>query len=187
MHQGLNPTEFVTIGAADINNSTRLFKDFGDTFINNVYDEIFEQFGDDFVVYFQQVFSGMLSIHNNTMVSFKKDKILGKKKLITDTIDELMAYDYQKIIYTKESTRQLNTLIANTSFNYRTPFNEIFPYRVNKSLNLPSESLSTLNARSFLANSYYDLPNTRGIIISLTGFDKGVYCQQRYSLSIFSN
>lgn len=185
VHQGLNPTEFVTIGAADINNSTRLFKDFGDTFINNVYDEIFEQFGDDFVVYFQQVFSGMLSIHNNTMVSFKKDKILGKKKLITDTIDELMAYDYQKIIYTKESTRQLNTLIANTSFNYRTPFNEIFPYRVNKALNLPSESLSTLNARSFLANSYYDLPNTRGIIISLTGFDKGVYCQQRYSLSIF--
>lgn len=202
IHQGLQPKSFVTVGQTNINNPALLFKDFGDTFSNNIYNEISEEifyykiggasaniYG---VAYFQHIFSGMLAIDNNTLIEFVKDKILGYV-YITDNsphdysneVDKLLTFDYTKQIINKESTRQLNSLIANIAFYYKKKYINKFPYRIVKSLPIQTENLSTGNIRSFLANAYYDMPSIRGEITSVTGTDKGVYCQQRYSLSVF--
>jgi hypothetical protein len=202
VHEGLQPKSFVTVGQTNIENSALLFKDFGDTFSNNVYSEISEEFfyykinGANAniwgVAYFQNIFSGLLAIDNNTLVEFVKDKILGyiyitdnSKNDYPNEVDKLLAFDYTKQLVNKESTRQLNSLIANIAFYYNKKYINKFPYRIVKSLTMQSENLSTSNIRTFLANAYYDMPSLRGELTSVTGTDKGVYCQQRYSLSIF--
>jgi len=196
IHQGLQPKSFVTIGITNLQNPTLLFKDFGDTFSNNIFNEIVEYIaGGAFtnIVFFQQIFSGLLAIDNNTLIYFTKDKALGfNYSGGTGTEPEapaklalILSYDYNKYNINKESTRQLNTLIANVAFNFNKKYINKFPYRIIKSLPIQSETLSTNNVRSFLPNAYYDMPSMRGEITYVVGFDKGVYCQQRYSLSIF--
>lgn len=200
VHQGLQPKEFVVIGATNIENPKLVFKDFGDTFSNNIFNELVEHFGkykgSDYdswlVTYFQQIYSGMLGIDNNTLIDFKKDKNLGTNYVIHTTLganfidlDKLVSFDYVKQETNKESTRQLNSLLGSIAFNRNKKYIDKFPFRITKSLTIQSENLSTLNVRTFLANAYYDMPSMRGEITSVTGFDRGVYCQQRYSLSIF--
>ncbi len=188
IHQGLQPKSFVTIGITNLDNPTLLFKDFGDTFTNNVFNELREEIYisiGTWVYYFQEIFSGIPSINNNTLISFTKDKIIGYDYGLDSDNAKLLSFDYIKQIVNKESTRQLNTLIANTPFNSNKKYINKFPYRIAKSLPIQSEDLSTTNVRTFLANAYYDMPSMRGEIIYIVGFDKGVYCQQRYSLSIF--
>lgn len=200
IHAGLQPKEFVIIGHTNIINDKKVFKDFGDTFTNNIYNEITENYvstkfgmgGSSHIIkvaYRQQIYSGMLAIDNNTLVSFNKDKLLGKyynvRNFGDDNVSELLGFNYTKKIYNKPSSRQLNTLIGNISFNFNKKIINKFPFRITKSLTIQSENLSTLNIRTFLANAYYDLSSMRGEIVYLKGFDKGVYCQQRFSLSIF--
>lgn len=203
VHQGLNPKSFVTIGITNINNPALLFKDFGDTFSNNIFNEIVENFEYldfggtapvDGVVYTQEIYSGLLSTNNNTLINFIKDKKLEKIYITDDKyngegtsnmVDLLLSFNYIKQEETKESTKQLNALIGAVAFNYNKKYISKYPYRIVKSLSIQSETLDTYNVRTFLANAYYDLSSIRGEIIYLVGFDKGVYCQQRYSLSIF--
>jgi len=203
IHSGLQPNSFVVIGTTNLDNPVRLFKDFGDTFSNNIYNEIEtvmyvpnSPIIDDKPIvnninYFQQVYSGLLAIDNNTLIYFVKDKILGyaynmngESGRITD-VPELLNFDYSTQITNKQNTRQLNTLISNVAFNFQKKYLNSFPYRIVKSLTIQSENLATTNVRTFLPNAYYDIPSIKGEIIYLVGFDKGVYCQQRYSLSIF--
>ena len=198
VHEGLQPEEFVIIGHTNIENNKKVFKDFGDTFSTNIYNEIVENYVSPGLkysssitklIYLQQIYSGMLAIDNNTLVSFNKDKILGKYYNVINfdntDVAELLGFNYTKVIYNKPSSRQLNKLIGNVSFNFNKKVINKLPFRIAKSLTLQTETLDTYNIRTFLANAYYDMPSIRGEIIALTGFDKGVYCQQRYSLSIF--
>ena len=139
-------------------------------------------------MYFQEIYSGLIGIDNNTLISFVKDKILGKNYILNasgNNVSELLTFNYIKQQVNKPSTRQLNSLIANVAFNRNKKYINKFPFRLAKSLTIQSENLSTLNVRTFLANAYYDMPSMRGEIMYVIGFDKGVYCQQRYSLSIF--
>jgi len=190
IHQGLQPKSFVVIGSTNIENPTRVFKDFGDTFSNNIFNEIVEYITTDglntYMNYFQQIYSGLLAIDNNTLIEFVKDKLLGYDYATAgDNLSKLVSFNYNKQITNKQSTRQLNTLIANIAFNYQKKYINSFPFRIVKSLPIQSEDLSTGNVRTFLANAYYDMPSIRGEVIYVVGFDRGVYCQQRYSLCIF--
>lgn len=201
IHEGLQPKDFVIVGITNIANPKLVFKDFGDTFTNNIFNQIKELFykrsfedpgGNDIplhrVVYFQEIYSGLIGIDNNTLISFVKDKKLGKNYILnenTTDVSELLTFNYIKQQVNKPSTRQLNSLIANVAFNRNKKYINKFPFRLAKSLTIQSENLSTLNVRTFLANAYYDMPSMRGEIMYVIGFDKGVYCQQRYSLSIF--
>lgn len=191
IHFGLNPKEFVVIGTTNITNSTEVFKDFGDTFTNNIYNDIYgyvRTTNPDAIFFFQRIYSGMISINNNVLIYFEKDKKLGLAYLTAGDggdVDKLVAFDYTLKSSYKESTRQLNSLIANVAFNYNKKYTNKFPFRILKSLTIQSENLSTFNVRAFLPNAYYDMPSMKGEITYVVGFDKGVYCQQKYSLSIF--
>jgi len=195
VHQGLQPTDFVIIGVGAIEDAKPLFKDFGDVFTSNVYSEITEMLFKNYrsdrdkydVYYFQTAYAGMIAIDNNSLIYFNKDMEFGKHYIISDEPDVAEAgkfnYTLQKI--NKPESRTLNSLLASIAFNPNKKYINKFPFRIVKSLVLQSENLSTQNARTFTANSYYDLPSLRGEIIYVIGFDKGVYCQQHYSLCMF--
>jgi len=197
IHQGLNPSNFVVVGFTNIDNPTQIFKDCGDVFTSSIYNEILEFVAQTvessrevtIISYFQLVYYGLISIENNALVSFTKDRSLGQKIYLRafggTSVDTLNTFNYEvKVNYTS-TLRKLNDIIANTSFNRNIPYLSNFPFRIVKSLVIQSENLSTLNVRTYLINSYYDLPSNRGEITYVVGFDKGVYCQQRYSLCLF--
>lgn len=194
IHSGLQPKEFVIIGSTNLANAAIVFVDFGDTFTNSIYSEIHEIYARTeintyyypAISYHQFVFSGMISTNNNSLINYVKDKVLNYWYIPnSNAIDELLTFNYNKETYTKESTKKLNTLIGNVAFNSNKKYISKYPYRIAKTLTIQSENLDTYNVRTFLANAYYDMPTIRGEITYVTGFDKGVYCQQRFSLSIF--
>lgn len=61
-----------------------------------------------------------------------------------------------------------------------------FPYRINRSIKLATENLNITTFRTFLANSYYEMPNDKGNIIALRGIDKKLYIQMKYGLFLAS-
>lgn len=196
IHQGLRPTDFVVIGVTNIEKPKQLFKDFGDVFTSNVYSEITEMLFKDFrsdrdkydVYYFQTAYSGMIGMDNNTLIYFQKNMEFGVHYETTgdgNNVDQLNSFNYTLQNINKPASKTLNSILASVAFDFNKKHINSFPYRIIKSLTLQSENLSTINVRTFPATSYYDLPSLRGELIYLVGFDKGVYCQQRYSLSVF--
>lgn len=197
IHQGLNPSSFVVVGFTNITTPNQVFQDFGEVFTTNVYNELLEfvternESNRDVTIYtpFQLVYFGLLSIENNALITFTKDKDLGFRYFLraftSNDVSKMNTYNYNVISNANSRLRKLNDIIANTSFNRNVPYLTKFPFRIVKSLAIQSENLSTFNVRTFPANSYYDLPSLRGEIVYVIGFDKGVYCQQRYSLCMF--
>lgn len=114
----------------------------------------------------------------------------------------VVVWSYTKSVYKSWSTEDVNilnnesytTVVKNENSKY---FNDLegtlshyltlnyvnkFPYRVYKGLSIPNESLNTSNLRVFLTNQYYEMPNDKGEIIALRGFNNGLFIQLRYSL-----
>ena len=101
----------------------------------------------------------------------------------TSSVNILNSFDY--------STDVITTRLASyfDDYSYYIPLtlldNKInyFPFRVYKGLAIPNESLQTKNLRFFPTNSYYDMRNDRGEIVAVRGYNRGLFIQQRYSLS----
>lgn len=100
----------------------------------------------------------------------------------TNHINKLNSFNYETVVRSKPVADYFNTYVDALPPGLTERFVSLFPYRIYRGLDAPSESLQTTNLRFFPTNSYYDMPNDRGEIIALRGFNKGVFIQQRWSL-----
>ena len=98
-----------------------------------------------------------------------------------EDVNRLNAADYTTIVK-NTNNHYFNDLEGTLSYGLTLNYVNKFPYRIYKGLSIPNESLNTANLRTFLTNQYYDMPNDRGEIIALRGFNNGLFIQQRYSL-----
>lgn len=78
----------------------------------------------------------------------------------------------------------INDLATILTFNFISNSINVFPYRIYRGLKIANENLSISSFRTFLTNSYYEMPNDKGEIIALRGTDKKMYIQLRYALFI---
>lgn len=100
----------------------------------------------------------------------------------TNHINKLNSFNYETVVRAKPVSSYFNTYVDALPPGLTERFVSYFPYRVHRGLDIPTESLQTTNLRFFPTNSYYDMPNDRGEIIALRGFNRGVFIQQRWSL-----
>lgn len=82
-------------------------------------------------------------------------------------------------------TSRLNDMVASTSLeDSRGKFINKFPFRIIKSLIVQKESLTSRNIRVFKPDSYYDMPNDKGLIVAIRSSSRKLYIQQKYSLFV---
>lgn len=199
VYSGFNPKDFITIGQVSLRNTiddytlqNQILRDGGDIFTNNLYNKIesiytvFLSAGViDSLQFSQIVFKGMFGVPNNTEIYMIKDRPY-HTPLGVIPAEQLDTYNYQDIKYRKDVFSSLNDLITTIAFNVDDKDINYFPYRVQRSLKVANENLSTYNIRTFPANKYEEMLNDRGEIIALRGSNKILYIQQRFSLFVAS-
>ncbi len=198
-YSGFNPRDFITIGQVSLRNDisdytlqNQLLRDGGDIFTSNLYNRIESSYRwtGVFIPYAilmnQVVLKGMFSPANNTEVYMLKDRKLGMDFGGATSQSELNAFIYENTILHKESFSSLNNLIVGIAFDINAQEINYFPFRIQRSLKVANENLSTSSIRTFPANKYQEMLNDRGEIIALRGSNKTLYIQQRFSLFIAS-
>lgn len=197
VYSGFSPKEFITIGQVSLRGTVddytlenQLLRDCGDIFTNNLYNKIESLHAHvlsggtlNVLIFEQIVLKGMFAVPNNTEIYMIKDR-----PYRTVDYDEalLPTYIYQDTIYRKDVFASLNNLIVGIPFSINDQDINYFPYRIQRSLKIANENLSTYNIRTFPANKYYEMLNDRGEIIALRGSNKVLYIQQRFSLFLTS-
>lgn len=197
VYSGFSPKDFITIGQVSLRGTiddysleNQVLRDGGDIFTNNLYNKIESLRAgvsgvgfSNFLAYEQIVFKGMFGVPNNSEIYMIKDRPY--RSLMTD-VDLMNTYVYENTIYRKDSFKSLNDLIVGIGFDVNDQDINYFPYRVQRSLKIANENLSTYNIRTFPANKYQEMLNDRGEIIALRGSNKVLYIQQRFSLFVAS-
>lgn len=203
LYQGFNPKEFIVLGKI-IKNTAGTFQDgfgynpfptlvnCGDVFTNNSYSvpqmlinssSITGEGNLNYELYFNQLYiKGNFGVTANNVVFIPKDRKYGRYYKAQDDLAELNNFKYDVEVFNNEGMRSLNDLTTANAFNPKNNYIAYFPYRIARSLKLSSESISTNNVRTFLANNYKDMPSDRGEIVALRGTSKMLYIQQKYSL-----
>lgn len=147
------------------------------------------------------VINRLFSTSNNSLVKSEPDTtstlnaniLLRGVRIATHTISEeaslnlLNTIDFEIKSYKtiEGDTSRLNDLVASISIEEsRDKFINYFPYRVIKSTTIQKESLTSRNIRVFKPDSYYDMPNDKGLIVAIRSSSRKLYIQQKYSLFV---
>lgn len=194
VYSGFKSSNLVTIGRIAVRNgisSTRILYEGGDVFTNNKLDLTVQQ-NYDANTRFKLDYTGLYSPLNNVKAvttdsplnTGDADGILG----YTDPSDlnELNGLDYSVQVEGDESFSSLNDITTILTFDRNDNFIDYFPYRINKGVVVPNETLQTRGLRTFLSDDYYEIQNDRGPILALRATNRAVYIQTRYSLFLAS-
>lgn len=90
------------------------------------------------------------------------------------------------IIFKEGISNKINNLTTITTDTYLPNVINTFPYRVYRGLKIANENLTLNSLRTFLSDSYYDMPNNKGEIIAIRGSKQQIYIQLRFSLFVAS-
>src|SRR5690606_24882047 len=93
-----------------------------------------------------------------------------------------MKRDYQFEVQGLADSSNILNIQAHNIYKHDANYINKFPYRINRSIKILSENLSTNAIRTFKINSYYDVPNDKGEIIALRGMARHLYIQTRFTL-----
>jgi hypothetical protein len=196
VYRGFSPNEFITLGKVQLYprnlppvTTPVLFDNYGDIFTYNSIDFLFSCVhfvaNAGYMTFIQSLVKGLVSASNNSLVYPTTIKELNKAyKYYIEDVEEVNTFDYTIKNFNLDSTKSLNDLIVDISFNINKVFITSFPNRIHRSLSIRNESLSTSAARTYLANNYFETLPERGEIIALRGAAKILYIQKRYSLFI---
>lgn len=123
-----------------------------------------------------------VTLDNFTNVAVLEDTRLTSRRPEDDL--ELSQRSYTFTLQGLVDISVVNDIITILTFDYTRQFITRFPFRVQKGLIIPNENLTERALRTFLVNSFYEMPNDKGEIIALRGANRRLYIQLRYSLFI---
>ena len=189
-----NSKDFISIGKIIFDNTNTKNEKLvnGDVFVNNIINKSFSSILSDYLPsrnvtfsihsYLRRYVYNLYSpLSNHYIVNGSIEGYAIRVSWSTEDINFLNSVNYTTVVK-NSNNKYFNDLEGTLSYGLTLNYINKFPYRVYKGLNVPNESLSTTNLRTFLTNQYYDMPNDRGEIIALRGFNNGLFIQQRYSL-----
>lgn len=195
----LNENNLITIGKININNSTK-FLIGGDVFTNTEIEVLKSRINTGTEIQrFPIEISRLYSTSNNAKLYVNQDSFRYTDRDLTTSMYGLYLTNKEASLNVLNTVNmkieamtsiegdcsRLNDLVASTSIEEsRDKFINKFPYRIAKSIIIQKESLTSRNIRVFKADSYYDMPNDKGIIVALRSTSRKLFIQQKYSLFI---
>jgi hypothetical protein len=111
-------------------------------------------------------------------------KVFNEEPVDRDTTDiaVLETNDFDFDVLSESDLSAINDITTILTFDVNSNFISSFPFRVYRSLKVQNESLNIRTLSTYLVSNYYDMPNDKGEIIALRGFQGGVYIQHRFTL-----
>jgi hypothetical protein len=186
VYTGFKSNDLVTIGRTTLAKHNKLFDKGGDVFTNNSIDIwAYQNIGVNFGLPLK--INGLYSAVNNARIYSNTPPYNFLDWLQPDNTDDLNilnSLDYNISVEGVEASSRLNDAIVGITLDYNDIFIDYFPYRVNRGIKIPNESLSTRGLRNFLSNDYYELRNDRGVLVALRGTNKALFMQQQFSLFV---
>lgn len=186
LYKGLKSNSLVVIGRTSILNNNIKFKG-GDVFSINYGINLSTVTLDVEVILIRSAMGGSRILSPLNQVTLKNEDLIptGTTIQITGTIDPIADTITGVInVISKEGANAILDKITILTSAFFDNYISTFPYRVYKGINIPSEGNPIVSLKTFLVNSYYDMPNTKGEIIALRGKENILFIQHRFSLFI---
>lgn len=184
LYPNLYSNDLIIVGRVDDITSIEILRN-SDVSVKTFVDcDVYENYavGDWFSFSYRLTFIGYYNyLHTMALYSnYNRADI----QLTSGTELMLEARDYEFRIISNIGASNLNNITSNRAFNISETFVNKFPYRINSTNKIPTESNIMEALRTFPVDSYYDMPSNKGEIWALRGNSKILYIQQKFSLFV---